>query len=111
MLLWHIIFIVVQSGPVPNKIQYPLNAQQKTAITRNIEKMLHEALQDPAEVGVSNCREGRGEGEGEREREGEREGERGRERGRDRGGGREGRKGEGERERGERERGREGGIE
>ncbi len=39
-----------QSGPVPNKIQYPLNDQQKTAITRNIEKMLHEALQDPAEV-------------------------------------------------------------
>ena len=40
-----------QSGPVPSKIQYPLNPQQKTAITRNIEKMLHEALQDPAEVG------------------------------------------------------------
>ncbi|XP_064387370.1 hypoxia-inducible factor 1-alpha inhibitor-like [Halichondria panicea] len=39
-----------RSGPVPNKIQYPLNDQQKTAITRNIEKMLHEALQDPAEV-------------------------------------------------------------
>ncbi len=41
-----------QSGPVPNKIQYPLNDQQKTAITRNIEKMLHEALQDPAEVSM-----------------------------------------------------------
>ncbi len=39
-----------QSGPVPSKITYPLNAQQKTAITRNIEKMLNEALQDPAEV-------------------------------------------------------------
>ena len=35
---------------MPNKITYPLNAQQKTAITRNIEKMLNEALQDPAEV-------------------------------------------------------------
>ena len=77
-------FIVVQSGPVPNKIQYPLNAQQKTAITRNIEKMLHEALQDPAEVGVSNCsctggkeggREGGRESESEREREGGRGGE------------------------------------
>ena len=42
--------LLIQSGPVPSKIQYPLNDQQKTAITRNIEKMLHEALQDPAEV-------------------------------------------------------------
>jgi hypothetical protein len=40
----------LQSGPVPSKITYPLNSQQKTAITRNIEKMLNEALQDPAEV-------------------------------------------------------------
>ena len=39
-----------QSGPVPSKINYPLNEQQKVAITRNIEKMLNEALQDPAEV-------------------------------------------------------------
>ena len=45
----------MQSGPVPSKIQYPLNDQQKTAITRNIEKMLHEALQDPAEVCVCVC--------------------------------------------------------
>ena len=40
----------LQSGPVPSKITYPLNSQQKAAITRNIEKMLNEALQDPAEV-------------------------------------------------------------
>ena len=46
------VLVSLQSGPVPNKITYPLNSQQKTAITRNIEKMLNEALQDPAEVGV-----------------------------------------------------------
>ena len=40
----------MQSGPVPSKIKYPLNEQQKVAITRNIEKMLNEALQDPSEV-------------------------------------------------------------
>jgi hypothetical protein len=39
-----------KGGPVPSKITYPLNDQQKVAITRNIEKMLNEALQDPAEV-------------------------------------------------------------
>ncbi len=48
--MFFINFVFFQSGPVPNKITYPLNAQQKTAITRNIEKMLNEALQDPAEV-------------------------------------------------------------
>lgn len=42
--------IPAQGGPIPNKITYPLNAQQKVAITRNIEKMLNEALQDPSEV-------------------------------------------------------------
>ena len=41
-----------QSGPVPDKIEYPLNSQQKVAITRNIEKMLQEALQDSSEVYV-----------------------------------------------------------
>ncbi len=35
---------------MPNKITYPLNCQQKVAITRNIEKMLNEALQDSNEV-------------------------------------------------------------
>lgn len=45
-------YMYLQSGPVPSKITYPLNDQQKVAITRNIEKMLNEALQDPAEV---NC--------------------------------------------------------
>lgn len=39
-----------QGGPVPSKITYPLTPQQKVAITRNIEKMLHEALQDHKEV-------------------------------------------------------------
>ncbi|CAI8026313.1 Hypoxia-inducible factor 1-alpha inhibitor [Geodia barretti] len=42
--------VFFKSGPVPSKINYPLNEQQKVAITRNIEKMLNEALQDPAEV-------------------------------------------------------------
>ena len=45
-----IILLLLQGGPVPSKITYPLNDQQKVAITRNIEKMLNEALQDPAEV-------------------------------------------------------------
>ena len=40
-----------KSGPLPNTIEYPLNGQQKTAIMRNIEKMLIEALKDPKEVG------------------------------------------------------------
>lgn len=42
--------VSLQSGPVPSKITYPLNDQQKVSITRNIEKMLNEALQDPNEV-------------------------------------------------------------
>jgi uncharacterized membrane protein len=57
--LWNTVLLIIllmsllsflQSGPVPSKINYPLNEQQKVAITRNIEKMLNEALQDPAEV-------------------------------------------------------------
>ncbi|CAM1314576.1 HIF1AN (predicted) [Pycnogonum litorale] len=38
-----------KSGPA-QKIEYPLNGQQKTAIMRNVEKMLLEALQSPEEV-------------------------------------------------------------
>ncbi|XP_070544125.1 hypoxia-inducible factor 1-alpha inhibitor-like [Ptychodera flava] len=41
-----------KSGPTPREITYPLKAQQKVAIMRNIEKMLGEALGDPKEVGV-----------------------------------------------------------
>lgn len=46
--------ILSQAGPVPSKIKYPLNDQQKVSITRNIEKMLNEALQDPDEVCYSH---------------------------------------------------------
>ena len=46
------VLVSLQSGPVPNKITYPFNSQQKTAITRN---MLNEALQDPAEVCMCVC--------------------------------------------------------
>eukprot|EP00731_Ephydatia_muelleri_P017553 Em0010g651a len=42
-----------KSGPLPNTIEYPLNGQQKTAIMRNIEKMLIEALKDPKEFETS----------------------------------------------------------
>ena len=44
--------ISIQAGGLPSKITYPLTPQQKVAITRNIEKMLNEALQDPKEVCV-----------------------------------------------------------
>uniref|UniRef100_UPI0035901BAF hypoxia-inducible factor 1-alpha inhibitor-like isoform X1 n=1 Tax=Myxine glutinosa TaxID=7769 RepID=UPI0035901BAF len=40
-----------KAAPSPKKIVYPLKAFQKVAITRNIEKMLGEALGDPHEVG------------------------------------------------------------
>ncbi|XP_061421441.1 hypoxia-inducible factor 1-alpha inhibitor [Lethenteron reissneri] len=40
-----------KAAPAPKKIDYPLKAFQKVAITRNIEKMLGEALGDPHEVG------------------------------------------------------------
>lgn len=39
-----------QGAPTPKRIEYPLRAHQKVAITRNIEKMLGEALGDPHEV-------------------------------------------------------------
>ena len=39
-----------QAGQTPSVIQYPLSAQQKMAIMRNIERMLGEALGDHAEV-------------------------------------------------------------
>uniref|UniRef100_A0A8C4R9F7 Hypoxia inducible factor 1 subunit alpha inhibitor n=1 Tax=Eptatretus burgeri TaxID=7764 RepID=A0A8C4R9F7_EPTBU len=62
MYWWHHIESVMHGGitfsvnfwykaaPSPKKIEYPLKAFQKVAITRNIEKMLGEALGDPHEV-------------------------------------------------------------
>eukprot|EP00731_Ephydatia_muelleri_P017582 Em0010g680a len=49
-----------KSGPLPNTIEYPLNGQQKTAIMRNIEKMLIEALKDPKELNPSAAAGGSG---------------------------------------------------
>ncbi|XP_034040551.1 hypoxia-inducible factor 1-alpha inhibitor [Thalassophryne amazonica] len=40
-----------KGAPTPKKIEYPLQAHQKVAIMRNIEKMLGEALGNPHEVG------------------------------------------------------------
>lgn len=40
----------MQGGPT-EKIEYPLKPRQKLAIMRNVEKMLLEALREPAEVG------------------------------------------------------------
>lgn len=42
--------IFFQVGPVGD-IKYPLKGHQKVAIMRNIEKMVHDVLQDPKEVG------------------------------------------------------------
>ncbi|XP_065826550.1 hypoxia-inducible factor 1-alpha inhibitor-like [Oscarella lobularis] len=39
-----------RAGPSPKEIKWPLSVEQKVAVTRNIEKMLHEALKDPNEV-------------------------------------------------------------
>lgn len=41
--------IFIKGGPT--SLQYPLKDYQKISITRNIEKMLLEVLQDPKEVG------------------------------------------------------------
>ncbi|XP_071496649.1 hypoxia-inducible factor 1-alpha inhibitor-like [Diadema antillarum] len=40
-----------KAGATPKQVEYPLTAQQKVSITRNIEKMLGEVLKDPNEVG------------------------------------------------------------
>ena len=40
-----------QSGPVGN-IVYPLSPQQKVSMMRNLEKMIHQALNDEKEVCV-----------------------------------------------------------
>ena len=39
-----------QAGPTPSQINYPLTAQQKVAVMRNIERMLGEALGDHRQV-------------------------------------------------------------
>lgn len=41
-----------QAGPTPSHIKYPLTAQQKVAVMRNIERMLGEALGDHRQVHV-----------------------------------------------------------
>ena len=43
------IFDVLQAGPTET-IEYPLKPQQKVAMMRNIEKMIHQALNNPDEV-------------------------------------------------------------
>lgn len=59
---WHHVESLMRAGPTVSitfwykagptgQISYPLKDHQKVAIMRNIEKMLLEALQDPAEVG------------------------------------------------------------
>lgn len=40
-----------KSAPLPNQLQYPLTAQQRVAVMRNVEKMLAKALGDADEVG------------------------------------------------------------
>ncbi|XP_038061273.1 hypoxia-inducible factor 1-alpha inhibitor-like [Patiria miniata] len=40
-----------KTSRIPQTITYPLSPQQKVCIMRNIEKMLGEALKDPAEIG------------------------------------------------------------
>ena len=42
----------LQAGPTPSQINYPLTAQQKVAVMRNIERMLGEALGDHHQVCV-----------------------------------------------------------
>ena len=44
-----------QAGPTPSQINYPLTAQQKVAVMRNIERMLGEALGDHHQVCVHVC--------------------------------------------------------
>ena len=44
------IFLIDQAAPT-GQVVYPLRDHQKVAIMRNVEKMLAEALGDPAEVG------------------------------------------------------------
>ena len=39
------------------KIEYPLKPHQKVAMSRNIEKMILQALNDPEEVSNQCCRE------------------------------------------------------
>ncbi|XP_062507617.1 hypoxia-inducible factor 1-alpha inhibitor-like [Corticium candelabrum] len=39
-----------RSGPTPQEITWPLSVEQKIAVTRNIEKMLHDALKNTEEV-------------------------------------------------------------
>lgn len=42
----------LQAGPTPSHIDYPLTAQQKVAVMRNIERMLGEALGDHRQVNL-----------------------------------------------------------
>lgn len=39
-----------RAGPTPKEITWPLSVEQKVAVTRNIEKMLHDALKNSEEV-------------------------------------------------------------
>ncbi|XP_030766191.1 hypoxia-inducible factor 1-alpha inhibitor-like [Sitophilus oryzae] len=58
---WHHIESLMRGGPTisvnfwykvgPTSLEYPLKDHQKVSITRNVEKMLLEVLQDPKEVG------------------------------------------------------------
>ncbi|KAJ3660275.1 hypothetical protein Zmor_004730 [Zophobas morio] len=58
---WHHIESLMRGGPTttvnfwykggPSTLEYPLKDHQKVAISRNVEKMLLEVLQDPKEVG------------------------------------------------------------
>ncbi|XP_020616633.1 hypoxia-inducible factor 1-alpha inhibitor-like [Orbicella faveolata] len=41
-----------KAGPTPSHINYPLTAQQKVAVMRNIERMLGEALGDHRQVNL-----------------------------------------------------------
>ncbi|XP_033643866.1 hypoxia-inducible factor 1-alpha inhibitor-like [Asterias rubens] len=63
MYWWHYIESSIDGGetisvtfwykttPISKTISYPLSAQQKVCIMRNIEKMLGDALKDPEEIG------------------------------------------------------------
>ncbi|XP_066250308.1 hypoxia-inducible factor 1-alpha inhibitor-like [Euwallacea similis] len=58
---WHHVESLMRGGPTvsvnfwykggPTSLEYPLKDYQKISITRNVEKMLLEVLQDPREVG------------------------------------------------------------
>jgi hypoxia-inducible factor 1-alpha inhibitor (HIF hydroxylase) len=58
---WHHVESLLRGGPTvtvnfwykggPTTLEYPLKDHQKVSITRNVEKMLIEVLQDPKEVG------------------------------------------------------------